>query len=132
MSIMTSLSIENSYRCWGKILQEIVPQINGTHAKLQLKKYLLEYIEKHDYFQKANIHTELLDIFIEKARNNKEIKLAMALQAFIWLEKAKCNASVKQWLLTYCRYGITKKLFNEFYFDIKAVIYRKYVHRFIN
>lgn len=124
-SIMTSLSTENSYRCWGKILEEIVPVIAAPQAKLQIQKYLLEYIEKHEYFQKTKTYTRLLNNFIEKAYKNKEIKLAIALYAFELLGKYGCNSSIKQWILTYCRYNTNTHLHKEIFADTISLISKK-------
>ena len=122
MSIMTSLTNEKSYKSWGIILETIVPLIKEPYSELQIRKYLLEYINKHQYYIKENIHTKLIDKFAKKACTNKNIKLATAIWIYKTLSKYNCGYSIKQWITTYCRYKFSDKLFNEILADSKALI----------
>lgn len=126
MSIMTSLSIDRSYKSWGIILEDITTKISEPFLVLQIRKYLLEYIEKYEYFQNKKIHTDLIEAFIELANKSKNNKLTIALSFFKWIYKKGHGMSVKQWLLTYCRYNISFNLRKEITSDCIALISNKF------
>lgn len=126
MSIMTSLSIERSYKSWGIILEDIASKMEEPFLELQIRKYLLEYIEKYEYFKNEKIHPSLINEFIKQAKRCKRNKLAIALYFYNLLNRHQCGMSIKQWISTYCRYNITNNLRKEIISDCIALISNKY------
>ena len=121
MSIMTSLTKKRSYNSWGLILEEIVSKMSPPFLDLQIRKYLLEYLYKIDYYNQHNIHSNIIEGFIIKSKKINNFKLYFALLFFKHSHKHKLGASIKQWLLTYCNYNTTHNLSKELIYDGIAI-----------